>query len=442
MEICCCREANLPDSCRPRYPDDPNGSSYCGRGPGLRPAEPSELNIVCSEDSLAIQPEQVSPEEELVLKIREIINYPGYQQGTSKDMGANPKGPYAGGDIAVYKITPESKKRAKKRMKDGTLTPACLPQKSYTRKRGIFAGWLDQEPFFRVSTNNLKGYERAYLKIRQVEVGLKFILHNLADQVENVRCKDPDWMQTNTFFPKGTECYRDPSQGSCFTFGNSGSGVLRNIAPYRPIKYKYAFTGPLSMTKSCDSAYIFDNQISYSSGNPGIFTDAYCYLPWIAKTYGMTMPEGFSKKPSCGRSAGRRDVLGQEKCFGLDAENLDRGRCNYWREPFSSTNQKEKAYSSNYECQQDLFVNGTSSSIAKYCASFNNCGPNPGFPIEPRLCDFKNHRFMKNGLNRTWDQCMLEAQEGFAYNIYMCKVKNADPKTSKKTNLRMPTATT
>ena len=94
----------------------------------------------------------------------------------------------------------------------------------------------------------------------------------MCPQVEKIDCKDPDWMNTNTFFPKGTECYRDPSQGSCFLFGNSGSGVLRNIA--KDGKERLAYTGPLSMTKSCDSAYIFDNQISYSSGNPGIFTDA------------------------------------------------------------------------------------------------------------------------------------------------------------------------
>ena len=154
------------------------------------------------------------------------------------------------------------------------------------------------------------------------------------------------------------------------------------------------------------------------------------------------MPEGFSKKPSCEKSAGRRDVIDQNRCYGLDSENLDRGRCNFWKSAYSSSNEKEKAYSSEYECQQDLYINGTSSSIAKYCASLNNCGPNPGFPIEPRLCDFKNHRFLKNGLNRTWDQCMLEAQEGYAYNIYMCKVRNTDPKTSKRTNFRMPTATT
>ena len=170
MEICCCREPSLPESCHPRFPFDDQRSSYCGRSPELRPAEPSELNIVCSEHSLAIQPEQVSPEKELVLKIRRIINFPGYQQGANRDRGENLKGPYAGGDIAVYKITPESKKRAKKSMKEGTLSPACLPQRSYETEKGLFAGWLDQEPFYRLSTGNIQAYEREYLRIRTVEV--------------------------------------------------------------------------------------------------------------------------------------------------------------------------------------------------------------------------------------------------------------------------------
>ena len=55
-------------------------------------------------------------------------------------------------------------------MKDGTLTPACLPQKSYIKKRGIFAGWLDQEPFYRVSNLNIQDYDTQYLKIRQLVV--------------------------------------------------------------------------------------------------------------------------------------------------------------------------------------------------------------------------------------------------------------------------------
>ena len=104
------------------------------------------------------------------MKIEEIINFPRYQQGTEEDSGENLKGPYAGGDIAVYRITSASKKKAKKSMKEGSLAPACLPQKGYKGERGIFASWLDQEPFYRLSTIDIRDYEREYLSIRKVEV--------------------------------------------------------------------------------------------------------------------------------------------------------------------------------------------------------------------------------------------------------------------------------
>ena len=177
VQICCCRAPDLPESCRPRNPFDAQRSSYCGRQPRLQPAEPSELNIVCSEFSLAVQPEQVSVEKEVVLQIRKITNHPGYQQGTNEDTGENLKGPYAGGDIAVYHITSESKEKAKKSMSEGTLSPACLPESSYTNPKGVFAGWLDQEPFYRLSTTSIKAYEKEYLTIKTVEVYGKY--HNI-----------------------------------------------------------------------------------------------------------------------------------------------------------------------------------------------------------------------------------------------------------------------
>ena len=126
---------------------------------------------------MAVQPEQVSVEKEVVLQIRKITNHPGYQQGTNEDTGENLKGPYAGGDIAVYHITSESKEKAKKSMSEGTLSPACLPESSYTNPKGVFAGWLDQEPFYRVSATSIKAYEKEYLTIKTVEVYGKY--HNI-----------------------------------------------------------------------------------------------------------------------------------------------------------------------------------------------------------------------------------------------------------------------
>ena len=74
---------------------------------------------------------------------------------------------------------------------------------------------------------------------------------------EQERCEDAAWMQTNTHYPAGTVCYKDPSKGdqtftvfrffliiskcdtrpsvipaSCVDFGSSGSGVVRQAMPY------------------------------------------------------------------------------------------------------------------------------------------------------------------------------------------------------------------
>ena len=80
------------------------------------------------------------------------------------------KGPYAGADIAVYHLKSESKKKLKDKMTKKKLWPACLPKKSYTSKRGIFGGWLDQEPFYRLSTDSLLAYEKKFLTLKAVTV--------------------------------------------------------------------------------------------------------------------------------------------------------------------------------------------------------------------------------------------------------------------------------
>ena len=147
-------------------------SSYCGTKPRLVAAEPSDLNIVCSQSSIQVKPEAGSNEETQVLHLAKITNHPNYSPGTEKDVGADLKGPYAGGDIAVYHLRDDSKTKLKKAMKARKLWPACLPKRpeEYTSKQGIFAGWIDQEPFYRVSTDKISTYEMNYLTLRATQV--------------------------------------------------------------------------------------------------------------------------------------------------------------------------------------------------------------------------------------------------------------------------------
>ena len=154
-------------------------SSYCGRAPTLTLAEPSDLNIVCGEHSLTLQPEQLSEEEEIVLAIERIANHPSYTPGTNADKGANLKGPYAGSDIAAYHLTYAANKKLKDAMKPKILWPACLPKLKYSDTRGIFGGWLDQEPFYRTSSGSITDYQDAYQRLKTTQVTLN--LHYLLD---------------------------------------------------------------------------------------------------------------------------------------------------------------------------------------------------------------------------------------------------------------------
>ena len=229
-------------------------------------------------------------------------------------------------------------------------------------------------------------------------------------------CQDPDWMNTSsidgqgTFYPAGTECYRDPLVSSCFLFGNSGSGVLRKFSPNSQTPAQYAFTGPLSMSKSCDGIWIMDKQISYSAENPGVFTDAYCYLPWIAAMYGMKMPPNYPQKSSCVTSIGNRANIEREDCMGHDAENQDRGRCVNWESELSTTTdgETEQLYTSEEDCLANTKPIYDGDRSGKH---YNKC-------------DFTyNYTYEEDGKNKyeIWDKCKLFAQEGYAYNIYMCK---------------------
>ena len=135
-------------------------------------AEPSDLNIVCSQSSVQVKPEAGSNDEKQVLHLERITNHPSYSPGTNDDIGADLKGPYAGGDIAVYHLREESKTKLKRAMIARKLWPACLPKRpeEYTSKQGIFSGWLDQEPFYRVSTDKISAYEINYLTLRATQV--------------------------------------------------------------------------------------------------------------------------------------------------------------------------------------------------------------------------------------------------------------------------------
>ena len=202
----------------------------------MRLEEPHDLSLVCGEWNIGDVPEINSEEEEVVLPIKKIINHPNYSTN----------GPGEGYDIAVYWVD-ETKLKEDGVLKEGVLFPACLPinEDISIGQRGIFASWKDPIPLYVYYGLD---FDRTVDRYRNDELVLR---HTRMDIVE---CKDPDWMESNTFYPRGVLCGRDPSCESCFDTGDSGSGLVVQ----RSDGESYAWVGPLSFYRGCDRASIQD----------------------------------------------------------------------------------------------------------------------------------------------------------------------------------------
>ena len=196
-------------------------------------AEPKDLQIVCRVHNVGPVPESETQDEEIVLTVTAFANHPQFE--ADDDKGSQTGGPYKGYDISVYHVDDRNL-----RLEEGKLWPACLPRFNLDDlDQAFFAGWKDQEPLYALDED---------VKVSAI-TDSDYLPRRV--QVQRMDCKDPEWMESDTFYPARTLCYRDPSQGSCFQHGNSGSSVMTyfNTADGNG---SYAFTGPLSMHKGCD----------------------------------------------------------------------------------------------------------------------------------------------------------------------------------------------
>ena len=194
---------------------------------------------VCQVYNVGPVPESETNEKELVLTVTRIANHPGYHSGQDEEETKSyTDGPYRGHDISVYHVNDD-----KLRLEEGKLWPACLPRLEFKDSDpAFFAGWKDQEPIHKLASD---------VKVSSITQNDYFPRRV---QVKNVSCSDPSWMDSNTFYPARTLCFKDPSEGSCFQHGNSGSSVMTYFGEGNGGNGAYAFTGPLSMHKGCDKA--------------------------------------------------------------------------------------------------------------------------------------------------------------------------------------------
>ena len=293
LETCCCRN---PDtnfaSCR-------TTSSYCGVDGRLGLAEATDLLVVCGEWSLGQEPELYSREREVVMPVTKLINHPRYSAE---------QGPGEGYDIAVYHVDDT-------RLRQGVheeVLPACLPEQSQVSvgSKGILAAFKDPLP---LSVYYLARFDRTVKKYRADELILR---HTRMDVVE---CGDPAWMASHTFYPRGVLCARDPSAESCLDSGDSGSGLVMPRGDGT-----FSWVGTLSFYKGCDRAksQFQDEKVSNFHGeNPGVFSSGVCYLPWIARQYGLTFSRGSGQ--GCEQTTGNREDRDKTECVTFNGRKCD-----------------------------------------------------------------------------------------------------------------------
>jgi hypothetical protein len=290
VQLCCCQLLSNNLSCQGNY--------FCGANATLQLAQPDDLSIVCNITT------QESAQGGIRLPILKIINHPNYTAISAN--GTYKNGPVGGYDISVYIVDDSAFF-----LDQDYIWPACLPktEKTYLPgNRGILSGWISPQPTF--------NYNQAINL-------LSYSLNNLYERealLERLKCSDPAWMNSSTFYPPGTTCYTDAAWASSVEFGNSGSGIMRpflysNENGTREIRYSWA--GPLSMSRGSDLAIRATNVsfIQSLSGNPDVFTDAHCYMDWIAAQYNLSLPADHVLPATCSQSSGSQAVGNNSKCL-------------------------------------------------------------------------------------------------------------------------------
>jgi hypothetical protein len=298
VEVCCCLDKESKFSCQ--------GSDFCGINPTYQLANPLDLQIACNLPIQEPLPHGLSKLNTAVLTIEEIRIHPSYQPLHSDTQTG---GPAEGYDISVY-IVDDSRLT----LDPSFIWPACLPKQEefYVKgNRGILSGWIAPVPLYHtVSSTTIRAYE--WNNLWQSEA-----------LYERVPCADPAWMNSSSYYPKGTACYTDVAWASSVQFGGSGSGIVRPFlfSDATVNKIQYSWAGPLSFSKGSDhivrsggtgrASYVF----TPFSSNPAVFTDALCYMDWVAAQYNLSLPAGYNAPQSCLQSSGNKEDANNANCL-------------------------------------------------------------------------------------------------------------------------------
>ena len=158
------------------------------------------------------------------------------------------------------------------------------------------------------------------------------------------------------------------------------------------------------------------NEKVFGSSNPGVFTDARCFMNWIASQYNMKMPPEYTEPSSCSDTNGRGDKsdINKEVC---NAQLLSARKERTWKpcakklQPDPPTNCGVKGCELN--CTQV-------SSFHEDCINkvIKGCFETTSVKVLNTMCDFKKPDPSDN--MKPWSECRLSGTEGFSQNVFQC----------------------
>merc|ERR1712106_151962 len=283
---CCCSSG--PSSCA----DD---NSKCGKDPRVRKMLGKDVKIVCGEWATN---RKFADENQFALKIQRIIRHPQFDPAA---------GPLSGNDIVVFRV----KERGKKAFRN--TFPACLPSGGkVTPSSGIHTGWSKPPPkkFIRKHAKEYTEFYDDFYKQWHYKMD---IMDKCEDPSKSPITGEELQHPSNSSYPAATVCAKDFSRQSCFSTGESGSPLMVED------DQKFAIEGILSFVKGCD-VFTFGTtnierenaQLNQQTENPSAYTKLSCFLPWIAKQYGMTYQASGKDDPACSVGSGNPDE--EEPC--------------------------------------------------------------------------------------------------------------------------------
>ena len=160
-----------------------------------------------------------------------------------------------------------------------------------------------------------------------------------------------------------------------------------------------------------------DEQV-FGSSNPGVFTDARCFMRWIATQYNMEMPPDYIEPAHCSDTSGRGNFT-----------DIDQVRCA--AQLMSPVSKKDRKW---IPCAQKLRPTNCGSHRCKpECSNVGNfhescinkdisgCYEKISVQASSTTCDFYRHFPINETHSEPWKECRNNGTEGFNENIFQCK---------------------